>query len=88
MQVFVLLAMIAQFNLLISAMFIPFRKMDSVFSCPFDCVVGMFSMSVGDFDDLFAEFLRLPSPFTEVAQVCTSPTCIPLDHTYALMEIK
>nr|KAG5703051.1 hypothetical protein BaRGS_016212 [Batillaria attramentaria] len=51
------------------AMFIPFRDRDVVFSNWIDSAAGLFSMSVGEFEDLYAYFDDLSTPFTQLTKI-------------------
>ncbi|KAK7491605.1 hypothetical protein BaRGS_00017058 [Batillaria attramentaria] len=50
-------------------MFIPFRDRDVVFSNWIDSAAGLFSMSVGEFEDLYAYFDDLSTPFTQLTKI-------------------
>lgn len=51
------------------AMFIPFRGQNVVFSDWMDSIAGLFSMSVGEFEDLYAYFEDLPTPFSQLTKI-------------------
>ncbi|XP_076436751.1 transient receptor potential cation channel subfamily V member 5-like isoform X2 [Babylonia areolata] len=51
------------------AFFIAFRGRSDVFSSWWDSPIGLISMSVGDFDDLYALFDELSSPFMQLTKV-------------------
>ena len=53
----------------LSAMYIPFRGGNVVFSSWWDSALGLFSMSVGDFDDLYAHYDELQTPFVQLIKV-------------------
>ena len=53
----------------LAAMYIPFRGGSVVFSNWLESAVGLFSMSVGDFEDMYAYFDGLPTPFMEMTKV-------------------
>ncbi|GFR68752.1 transient receptor potential cation channel subfamily V member 6 [Elysia marginata] len=56
------------------AIYIPFRDTDNpVFSHPLETIVGIFSMSVGDFEDLYGYFSELSSPFQGI---CKAIFCV------------
>ena len=67
LDVFVLCQCCEHYHL--AAMYIPFRGGNVVFSNWLESAVGLFSMSVGDFEDLYAYFEDLPSPFMEMTKV-------------------
>ena len=53
-----------------TAIYIPFRDTGNpVFSHPIETIVGIFSMSVGDYEDLYAYFSDLGSPFQGICKV-------------------
>ncbi|KAK3787199.1 hypothetical protein RRG08_040329 [Elysia crispata] len=58
----------------VQAIYIPFRDTENpVFSDPLETIVGIFSMSVGDFEDLYEYFSELSSPFQGI---CKAIFCV------------
>ncbi|CAG5117325.1 unnamed protein product [Candidula unifasciata] len=51
------------------AMYIPFRMRTTVFSHPVDNMLGMISISIGDFEELYKIFTKLPSPLEDIIKI-------------------
>ncbi|KAL8561177.1 hypothetical protein ACOMHN_029248 [Nucella lapillus] len=51
------------------ALYIPFRDRGVIFSSWWESALGLFSMAVGEFEDLYAHFEELPSPFMQMTKI-------------------